>query len=158
MSHSTGFKNENLTTRGFSALRSAAVDADLIVFPGASDATEPVAYGWQLRSAKKIKDGEETLLPAFALADDESAAMLVFSDDFYIGDGHSIGWLQLLQIKLLALETNETMDLQEVIYVGKSADVASITDQVFFVCDVCFRSSRRSQFGDSHRVARRFPG
>ena len=57
-----------------------------------------------LESAQRVNaDGERYALPHFVLADNESTAMLVLSDSFYIGDGSSVGWIQLLQVPLLSL-------------------------------------------------------
>ena len=57
--------------------------------------------------------------------------MLVLSDSFYIGDGSSVGWIQLLQVPLLSLGFGDLLILNESIYVSKRGDVAGITDQLF---------------------------
>ncbi len=128
---SNGFKAEDFVSRGVGAMRVAARDADTIITLSPSDAEVGIAYGWQLKSAIRIDNGERTQLPRFMLADDSSNAMLVLTDTFYIGDGQKIGWLQLPQFPLLSMNDDTVIETQEVIYVGKRGDVASITDQIF---------------------------
>ena len=129
-SSSRGFNNIDFVTRGVSAIREAASDADVIVFIAPTGAEQDISYGWQLKSAQRI-DGEDVYsLPAFVLSDEESSVFLILVDDFYIGDGSNIGLLQLPQIPLLSLADDEYIQIEEVIYVGDNADVASITDQL----------------------------
>ncbi len=131
LSKSNGFKAEDFVSRGVSAMRVAARDADTIITISPSDAEEGIAYGWQLKSAERIDDGERTQLPRFVLADDSSNVMLILADTFYLGDGQKIGWLQLPQFPLLSMNDDSLIETQEVIYVGEHGDVASITDQLF---------------------------
>jgi len=130
LTQSTGFKHEDFVSRGINALPSAARNADTIITISPPNATTSVAYGWQMKSVTRISDNGKLELPSFALADDSSNAFLIVPDTFYIGDGSEIGWLQLIQIPLLSLDTNDTLEIEEVIYVGKNGDVASITDQL----------------------------
>ncbi len=91
----------------------------------------PISYGWQLNSALRVAaDGQQYAVPHFVLADDESTAMLVLSDTFYIGDGSSVGWLQLLQLPMLSLRMGDELVIDETIYVSPRGDVAGITDQL----------------------------
>lgn len=131
LSKSNGFEAEDFVSRGVSAMRVAARDADTIITLSPSDAEVGIAYGWQLKSAERIDNNERTQLPRFMLADDSSNAMLVLADTFYIGDGQNIGWLQLPQFPLLSMNEDTVIETQEVIYVGERSDVASITDQLF---------------------------
>lgn len=127
---SLGFSNVDFVSRGTSAIRQATHNADTIILPSPPDAEIPVSYGWHMRSARRIDGDDVTELPVFALADKVSTVFLVLADSFYIGDGSDIGWMQLPQIPLLSLDYGETIELEEVMYVGASADVASITDQI----------------------------
>lgn len=52
------------------------------------------------------------------------------TDTFYVGDGSELSWLQLLQIPLLSLAEESWLEIEEIIYVGKRGDVASVTDQI----------------------------
>jgi hypothetical protein len=127
---SRGFSNIEFVSRGTSAITQATHNADTIILPSPPDAETPISYGWQLRSARRLDGGDVTELPVFALADKVSTTFLVLADSFYIGDGSNVGWFQLPQIPLLSLDFGDTIELEEIIYVGASADVASITDQI----------------------------
>jgi len=128
---SKGFSNEEFVSRGVTSLKTAARNVDMIILLGPADAEQPISYGWQLRSAQRRSADQSYAVPYFALADRDSAAMLVLVDDFWIGDGTQIGLLQLPQISLMSLDEDDVLELEEVIYVGDSADVASITDQLY---------------------------
>ena len=127
---SRGFNNEDFVTRGSSAIREAALNADTIILSSPPDAEQAISYGWQLKSAKRISGEISYEVPTFVLADEESTVMLVLTDSFYLGDGSYIGLLQLPQLPLLSLDEDDYLQIEEVIYVGKNADVASITDQM----------------------------
>ena len=128
---SNGFAQEDFVTRGVSAMTVAARPADTIITISPPHAASPISYGWRMRSATRhVSDTSTTTLPFFVLADDESTAMLVLSDDFYWGDGSRVGWLQLLQVPLLSLDFGEKIRLHETIYVSDRGDVAGVTDQI----------------------------
>ena len=129
-SASIGFSNVDFVTRGSSAIRESTHSADVVILPSPPEAEAPIAYGWQMKSATRVNGDERYELPAFILTDEESTVFLVLADSFYIGDGTKIGLLQLPQIPLLSLAAGESIELEEVMYVGRSADVASITDQL----------------------------
>ena len=126
-----GFNNIDFVTRGSGSMRDAPHNADTLILPSPPDALQPIAYGWQIKSARRVDGDEFYELPHYLLADEESTAMMIMADSFYIGDGAKIGWLQLLQIPLLGLDEGERLEIEEVLMVGKRADVASITDQLF---------------------------
>ena len=127
---SSGFAHEDFISRGITALRHAAHNADTIISLSPRDAEHAIAYGWHLKSAQRI-DGEQTSdLPRFALVDNSSNAFLILPESFYVGNGRRIGWLQLAQIPLLSLKGEQRLQIEEVIYIGERADVASITDQL----------------------------
>ena len=132
INRSNGFQQEDFVSRGVSAMTVAARPADTIITITPPSVEAPISYGWQLESAQRVNaDGERYALPHFVLADNESTAMLVLSDSFYIGDGSSVGWIQLLQVPLLSLGFGDLLILNESIYVSKRGDVAGITDQLF---------------------------
>ncbi|NND82539.1 MAG: CehA/McbA family metallohydrolase [Gammaproteobacteria bacterium] len=125
-----GFNNEDFVNRGAKSMRAAAHNADTLVLPSPPDAEAPIAYGWHLSSATRTSGAETYPLPAFVLADNQSNAFFVLADSFYIGDGSQIGLLQLLQIPLLKIQPDDSLLIEEQLYVGNRADVASITDQL----------------------------
>ncbi len=126
---SRGFNNVDIVTRGISALGQATSNADVVALMSPPDADFPISYGWQLKSAMRISKDNSYQLPRFILSDEESTATLVLTDSFYLGDGSSIGLVQLPQIPFLTLDGLDQIQIEEVIYVGDRADVASISDQ-----------------------------
>lgn len=129
-SASPGFSNVDFVSRGIGAVRNAARNADTIITPSPPNAEHPITYGWRVNSVVRREGNEITTVPHFALADEESIAMLVLSDDFWIGDGSKIGWLQLPQIPLMSLDTGSVLEISETIFVGKQASVSSATNQI----------------------------
>lgn len=128
---SNGFEHEDFVSRGTSAITAASRNADTIITLSPPNESPAISYGWQIKSAVRV-DGEERYpIPRFALADDASNAFIFLADTFYIGDGSGIGWMQLGQIPLLSLDKGSHIVVEEIIYVGKKNDVASITDQLF---------------------------
>lgn len=130
LTQSNGFKQEDFVSRGTSAMTVATRNADTIITISPPTADFGIAYGWHLRSAKRVNQDSSYAVPSFVLADDESNALLVLTDTFYIGDGSKLGWLQLPQIPFLSLDQGDALELEEVIFVGKRGDVASVTDQL----------------------------
>ena len=130
-SASRGFRGENVSRRGVSSLRTAAVNADVIIVPGEADSDYPIAYGWRLESAQKLADGKTYSLPSFVIADDEASLMMVPVDEFWMGSGRRIGYLQLLQLNFMSLDIGDAIELEEIIYVADDTDVASISNQLF---------------------------
>ena len=129
--NSNGFEQEDFVERGLSAIESAARVADTLITISPPDADNGIAYGWHIKSSKKTSSNELTQAPSFLLADEWSNAALFLTEDFYIGGNTGLGWLELIQIPLLGLDKNESLETQEIIYVGKHGNVASITDQLF---------------------------
>ena len=127
----SGFKKEDFVKRGISAIRRAARLADTIILPAPKHTESPVSYGWHLRSAQRIEDKERIEVPFFMLADNDSTAMMILSDTFYLGKNTSLGLAQLAQIPLLDLDDGAKLETHEVVFVGEGGDVASITDQFF---------------------------
>ena len=129
---SNGFAQEDFVSRGVSAMTVAARPADTVITISPNSAEHPISYGWHIKSAvRQNEDGQNVEVPHFVLADDESTAMIILSDSFYIGDGSKVGWLQLLQVPLLSLDFSSVLELHETIYVSNRGDVAGITDQLF---------------------------
>lgn len=127
---SRGFKNVDIVTRGVSAIREAASNADVVVLLSPPDAIFPISYGWQLKSAERVNKDNRYDLPRYILSDEETTSTLVLTDSFYLGDGSSIGLMQLPQIPFLTLDSQDKILIEEIIYVGDRADVASISDQL----------------------------
>ena len=131
LNKNTGFTLHEFVDTGIKALPDAAHQADTIITISPPDALKPIAYGWQINSVTRL-DGEKTTpLPWFALADRKSNAFIFLNDTLYLGNGSKLGWLQLPQIPLLELDKGSQIKIEQTVYIGNKADVASITDQIF---------------------------
>ncbi len=127
---SNGFNNEDFSERGISAIDRSARAADTIIAISPRSATVPIAYGWHLKSAKRMEDEKASEIPSFVMADKAGFGMLLISDTFYLGGEEKIGWPQLPQVPLLTLDEDVYLDTEERVYIGQRGDVASITDQL----------------------------
>lgn len=135
---SNGFKQEDFVDRGISAFSDSARNADTIITLSPRDSVLPISYGWRLKSATKSFPKKtssavtqaDILLPSFVLADFSSTAFLVLSDNFVLGGDAKLGLLQLAQLAMMSLGKNETIKLEEEIFVAAGDDVASITDLI----------------------------
>lgn len=110
----------------------AMVTADVHVLVG-QDAVGPgIAYGLQLASARRERaDGTSSQLPHISLSGEGFSTLGVFARPFWIGGGPSIGYLELAQMVFMDLDVGDRMVLERKLWVGRRADVASVTDQIF---------------------------
>lgn len=131
LTRSNGFQQEDFVERGLSAFDQAARYADTIITISPRDSIVPISYGWRMKTVRKTVGGETVDLPYFALADDASTAFIILSEPFILGDATSLGLLQLLQVALMGLEEEATINIEEEILVSRGSDVASITDKIF---------------------------
>ena len=130
LARSSGFRHRLFHTEGVRAIPEAARAADTIVLVTPPRTEVPISYGWQLRAARRISGTETHELPRFALADTGALAFIVPVDTFYLGDGRTMGWMQLLQVPLLGLAPGDVLELDERILIGRDGTVAAITDQL----------------------------
>ncbi|MEM1231526.1 MAG: CehA/McbA family metallohydrolase [Pseudomonadota bacterium] len=129
---STGFEHVSFSSGGVRAFAAAAQPADTIVALGAGDVPPPIAYGWRLDEASRVrKTGERTTIPRFAASDRSASVFVVLSEPFTFGAGNALGTLELLQLALMGLEPGESLILSETLYVGRERAVAAITDQLY---------------------------
>lgn len=54
LKQTNGFENQDFVSRGLSALSVAARNADTIITISPPTATDPIAYGWHLKSARRV--------------------------------------------------------------------------------------------------------
>jgi hypothetical protein len=113
------------------AIASAAVPADLIVLVGDAGLAPGIAYAVRQVSARRERaSGERVDLPRLLLADDIAAIAAVFARPFWIGDGRSLGTLQFLQTRLMDLSVGDALVIEQEVWVGSRADVASATERM----------------------------
>ncbi len=126
---SQGFVHPSFAGRGLAGLSEAATPVDLAVAVGAEELRPGIAYGQRVLAARlETASGERTPLPHYFLSDWRATAATVFARPFWLGDGSSLGWLQLLQTRLMNLDPKLQLVLEQEIWVGERADVASVTD------------------------------
>jgi hypothetical protein len=113
------------------AIASAAVPADLMVLVGDAGLTPGISYAVRQVSARRERaSGERVDLPRLLLVDDFASIAAVFVRPFWIGDGRSLGTLQFLQTRLMDLAVGDALVIEQEIWVGSRADVASATDRM----------------------------
>ncbi|MCE7999865.1 MAG: CehA/McbA family metallohydrolase [Rhodobiaceae bacterium] len=143
---SNGFVQESFVTRGPTEIATFARTADLIVALSPADADAPIAYGWQMVSAKRSNaDGTVVDLPFYALADFSALSFLAISEPFVSGDGSDIGLLQLLEVPFTDLAAGDEISFEEVMHLAPRADVAGVTDRIY--ADAAKVSGRISEAG-----------
>ena len=132
LSRSNGFQQEQFVGRGILSYTQAARPVDTVMMMSPQDLPRPVSYAMKQISATRIyADGDTATLPAFVLSDDSALAFLTLTAPFTIGDGKSLGLLQLLQVPFMGLDEGDEIRLEEEIIVAASADVSAITDIIF---------------------------
>jgi hypothetical protein len=126
---SQGFVHPSFAGRGLAAISEAATPVDLAVAVGAEELRPGIAYGQRVLAARlETASGERTPLQHYFFSDSLATAATVFARPFWLGDGSSLGWLQLLQIRFMNLDPKLQLVLEQEIWVGDRADVASVTD------------------------------
>lgn len=143
---SNGFVQESFVSRGPTEIATFARTADLIVALSPADAEAPIAYGWQMVSAKRLNaDGTVVDLPFYALADFSALSFLAITEPFLTGDGSDIGLLQLLEVPFTDLAAGDEITFEEVLHLAPRADVAGVTDLIY--ADAAQVSGRISEAG-----------
>jgi hypothetical protein len=129
---SRGFTQRPFFGLDRSAIASVAVPADLLVLVGDAGLSPGIAYAVKPVSAQLERaSGERTPLPRLLLADDVASISAVFVRPFWIGDGRSLGLLQLLQAKLMDLAAGDAIVIEQEIWIGDRPDVASATARLW---------------------------
>jgi hypothetical protein len=127
-----GFVHPAYAGRGLGAIGEAASPVDAVVAVGAAPLEPGVAYGQRFVGARLERaSGESVEVPHFFLVDGLATVLATFVRPFWLGDGRSLGLLQLLQTRLMNLSTGDRLALVQEIWVGERADVASVTDLLF---------------------------
>ena len=113
------------------AMARAAVPADLLVLVGDAGLEPGIAYAVRQVAARlEPASGERVDLPRLLLADDVANITAVFARPFWMGDGRSLSTLQLLQTQLMDLAVGDALVIEQEIWVGSRADVASATERM----------------------------
>jgi hypothetical protein len=127
-----GFVHPAHAGLGLGALSAAASPVDVVVAVGAAPLEPGIAYGQRLVDVHlERSSGERVEVPHFFLVDGLATVLATFARPFWIGDGSSLGLLQLLQTRFMNLSEGDSLTLLEEIWVGDRAEVASVTDLLF---------------------------
>jgi hypothetical protein len=114
-----------------SAIANSAVPADLLVLVGDAGLQPGIAYAVRQVAARlEPASGEKVELPRLLLADDVATISAIFARPFWVGDGRSLGTLQFLQTQLMDLEVGDALVVEQEIWLGDRADVASATERM----------------------------
>ncbi|MFK8049562.1 MAG: CehA/McbA family metallohydrolase [Halioglobus sp.] len=128
---SQGFEFESLDRTDRLAMVKAMNPADLHVLVG-REPVSPISYGIRLEQAELIKeDGQPRPLPRFQLTDPTYSFQGVLSRPPWIGGEGKLGLTEFAQSRLMDLKAGEILKVRQRIYLGKQADVASVTDQIY---------------------------
>lgn len=126
---SRGFVHPAFAGAGRSAVLHAASPADVVVAVGAAELEPGIAYGQRVVGAHlEHADGGRQPLSHFFFVDGLASTLVVFARPFWWGDGRSLGWLQAVQTRFMDLDAGSQLVLEQEIWVGDRADVASVTD------------------------------
>lgn len=129
---SPGFLHRQFVGKGASEIGQAGVPADLVVAVGASGLGSEVSYGQQVVSAALIKaNGKRRALPRFFFSDEMATTLTVFTRPFWFGRSNSLSWFELLQSQRMDLKEGESLLVEQDLWVGNRADVASVTNLIF---------------------------
>ncbi|MFT6889910.1 MAG: hypothetical protein ACJASY_001957 [Halioglobus sp.] len=128
---SQGFQFDYLDRQDRLAMVKAMNPADLHVLVGRAPISQ-ISYGMQLEQADLIdEDGESRSLPRFQLTDPTYSFQGVLSRPPWIGGEGKLGLTEFAQSRLMDVKPGEKLKIRQRIYVGKRADVASATDQIY---------------------------
>ena len=128
---SQGFEFESLDRTDRLAMVKAMNPADVHVLVG-REPVSSISYGIRLEQAELIKeDGEPRPLPRFQLTDPTYSFQGVLSRPPWIGGEGKLGLTEFAQSRLMDLKAGEILKVRQRIYLGKQADVASVTDQIY---------------------------
>lgn len=130
---SYGYAYPAYRDRGLGDLADAAAPVDVVVGVGSAELEPGIAYGQRMRRITvRDADGTTRDLPRFFLSDAFATILLGFSESFWMGSDRDLGWLELVQSQMMDLPEGSTLILEQEIWVGDRADVASVTDLLFW--------------------------
>ncbi len=128
---SQGFRFDALDRQDRLGLVKAMNPADVHVLVGRAPLSQ-ISYGIQLERADLVdEDGDRRPLPRFQLTDPTYSFQGVLSRPPWIEGEGKMGLTEFAQSRLMDVKPGETLKVRQRIYLGKQADVASATDQIY---------------------------
>jgi len=129
--YSWGFSHPSVDRSDTGSQLNAMIPGDLHVMVGSAPLSE-VSYGIHLTEAELLEeDGNAVPLPIFQQTDPTYSIQGVLSREPWLGGSGKLGYLEFAQSQLMDIRIGETLRLQQIIYLGDKADVASITNQIY---------------------------
>jgi hypothetical protein len=131
LSRSLGFAYPASDRESIVSMLGALNDSDLTVLVG-GDEMPPISYGIEAVRTEHILDGESASLASFSLTGMHFTAINTMTRPLWYGESdEALGVLQLLQLPLMDVAAETTLESESRIWIGSRADVSSITDQIW---------------------------
>jgi hypothetical protein len=129
---SVGFRHPPVDPNDRRKMIRAIVPGNVQVWVGADRLEPGIAYGLRLIAAELIRaDGERGELAHFSINGVNFSLLGILSRPRWLGRADRVGWLGLAQTLFMDLAVGETLVYEREVRVGRRADVASITDQIW---------------------------
>jgi hypothetical protein len=129
---SPGFRHPEIEIDSAWSMVDAMVRADTQVLVGDARLAPPVSYGWRIVDAGvEREDGSVDALAHLALNGEHFSILGVYADTLLVGGKGRPGMLELAQTLLMDLEPGDRLVYVREIVLGRRADVASVTDQLW---------------------------
>lgn len=127
-----GFAHPQVDPNDLLEMIRAVVPGDFQVWVGADTLEPGIAYGLRLTGAKLIRsNGESRELTHFSINGVNFSLLGILSRPCWTGRVHRVGWLELTQVPFMDVAVGETLVYERELRVGRRADVASVTDQLW---------------------------
>jgi hypothetical protein len=129
---SSGFTHPAIDVDSPIAMARAMKRADLQVLVGGSELEPAISYGWHLASARVERaDGEREELPFLSLNGEHFTIIGAYADTLFVGGRGRPGLIELAQTIWLDLDAGDRLVYSRQIWLGRRADVASVTDELW---------------------------
>jgi len=103
--------------------------ADAVVLVGGDVVRPGVSYGLRrARAEREFADGTRVALPGLSIHGDDFSLLAALSRPPWIGSADDLGLVELAQLPWMDLGLGERLLYEREIWVGRRADVASVTD------------------------------
>ncbi|MAG30893.1 MAG: hypothetical protein CL908_08395 [Deltaproteobacteria bacterium] len=128
---SIGFAYPSSDRNSLSSLLNALVSSDLTVLVG-GDEMPPISYGVERISTTLTEDGKPAPLASFSVSGSHFTFVNTLTRPPWFGEADGTpGPLQLMQLPFMDVAPETLLTSEMRIWLGRRADVASITDQLF---------------------------
>lgn len=127
-----GFTHPAVDVDSTLAIVDALVRADTQVLIGAAALEPPISYGWRIVDARVERaDGGTDPLARIAMNGEHFSILGAYAGKLWFGGTGKPGFLELAQTLMMDLEPGDELVYVRELFVGRRADAASITDQLW---------------------------